>query len=80
MTVEHQQALIEELIETVKRLEAIVQRYEHNAQALNPDILKRAKLTEKDETIADLFDEQTLKGLKRTTKRRPKTHKSKRKP
>ena len=80
LTLDHAQALKEYLVETAKRTEAIIQRYEHNAQALNPDILKRPKLSDKDETIVDLFDEQTLEGLKRPAKRRKTLHKFKTKP
>ena len=80
LTLEHAHDLKEHWAETANRLEAIIQRYEHNAQALNPDILKRTKLSDKDETIVDLFDEETLKSLKRPAKRRKTLHKFKTKP
>ena len=43
-------------VELLLKMEEIVKRYEYTATALNPDGFKRAKLSEVDKSIKDLFD------------------------
>ena len=63
MSLRHEQALTEQKVKIVNEMEDIIERYEHNARALNPQLIKRAKLSEKDKTLQDLFDEDSLSDL-----------------
>jgi len=62
------------------KMEEIVKRYEYTATALNPDGFKRAKLSEADKSIKDLFDyaedkkdqKEKAKSLRKIVKFKPK--------
>lgn len=58
LTLEYEQALKDQAFKTIRSLEEIIQRYEQTGLALNPNISKRPKLSEKDKKIGDLFDEE----------------------
>jgi|GEM_PF-6709477 len=59
--------LNKELCTVLLRMEDIVQRYELNSKALNPDTPKRAKLSEIDPSFQDLFDfTESENGSKKT--------------
>ena len=70
LSLQHESDIKDAAFETIKALEKIIQRYEHNALALNPNAPKRPKLSKKDDTLGDLFDEQVKpraapRGLKK---------------
>ena len=52
-----EQALRAEFQDKLRRMEDIVLRHEKIAMALNPDIPASPKLSEKDDSFADLFDD-----------------------
>jgi len=70
MTLKHERAAREELSDCMKAAGEILQRYERDSRALKSHSLKRAKLSEKDKTVNDLFDE--FAQAKTKTKAAPK--------
>ena len=64
--------LNETALKVIKKMEVILLRYEQKACALHPDKTIRPKLSEKEETIADLIEWSDLKTLKEKPSPEPK--------
>ena len=66
------EALNETSLKVIEKMEVILLRYEQRACALRPDKTIRPKLSEKEETIADLIEWSDLKTLKEKPSPEPK--------
>ena len=57
LTRDHAERANNQLTETFNKAGEILERYNRNSKALLPHVLKRTKLSEKDKTLNDLFDD-----------------------